>query len=113
MVEEEIVKLLNANGVKAFMERPQKAMSEYVVVEKTGSTSNDWLTTSTLAVQSVSTSLAKAAKLNEKVKKIMLQADIKSISAIRLISDYNFTNMVTKQYRYQAVYTCTGREIGE
>ena len=113
MVEEEIVKLLNANGVKAFMERPQKAMSEYVIVEKTGSTSSDWLTTSTLAVQSVSASLAKAAKLNEKIKKIMLQADIKSISAIRLVNDYNFTNTATKQYRYQAVYTCTGREIGE
>ncbi len=113
MTEEEIVKILNNSGIKAYMERPKVPPQEYVIVEKTGSASRDWFTTSTIAVQSIATSLIKAAKLNEKVKKILLKADSKILSSIRLVNDYNFTNAATKQYRYQAVYTCTGREIGE
>ena len=111
MVESEIIKLLNSKGIKAYMERPKDAPDEYVIVEKTGTSSKDWVTTSTIAIKSHA--LLKAAQLNEKIKKIMVYADVRGLSSIRLINDYNFTNIATKEYRYQAVFTVVTRQFME
>lgn len=113
MVESEIIKLLDSKGIKAYMERPKDAPGEYVIVEKTGTASKDWVTTSTIAIKSHAPSLLKAAQLNEKIKKIMVYADVKGLSSIRLINDYNFTNIATKEYRYQAVFSVVTRQFME
>jgi len=113
MVETEIIKLLNKEGIKAYMERPKIVPEEYVIIEKTGSSSKDWITTSTIAIKSHAKSLLKAAKLNERVKKIMIYAGVTELSSIRLINDYNFTNTATKEYRYQAVFSVVTRQFME
>ncbi|MDD6371318.1 MAG: hypothetical protein PUG34_02275 [Eubacteriales bacterium] len=109
--ENEIRKLLNSSGIKAYMERPENVPDEYCIVERTGSTSRNWITTCTIAVQSIAPRLADAAALNDHMKRILLQAEIDGITSIKLVSDYNFTNMAAKQYRYQAVFSVVSKEI--
>ena len=91
--------------VPVFMEKPTNAPSEYVLFEKTGGGRNETMPSATFAFQSYSTSLFKAAVLNEAVKNevdhLILLDEIRSVT---LNTDYNFTDTTTKQYRYQAVY---------
>ena len=91
--------------VPVFMEKPTNAPSEYVLFEKTGGGRNETMPSATFAFQSYSTSLFKAAVLNEAVKNevdhLILLDEIRGIT---LNTDYNFTDKTTKQYRYQAVY---------
>ncbi len=59
----------------------------------------------TFAFQSYSTSMQKAAELNEKLKQVIENmVELNEISGIHLNSDYNFTDTETKKYRYQAVF---------
>ena len=91
--------------VPVFMEKPTNAPSEYVLFEKTGGGRNETMPSATFAFQSYSTSLFKAAVLNEAVKNevdhLVLLDEIRGIT---LNTDYNFTDTTTKQYRYQAVF---------
>lgn len=78
---------------------------EYVLIEKTGSGKENHINSATFAIQSYSTSLYKAAELNERVKEAMdAMACDTDISKAKLNSDYNYTDTTTKSYRYQAVY---------
>lgn len=91
---------------------------EYVVIEKTGSGIDTYINNATLTIQSYSTSMYKAALLNDKVKEAM-QGDgvttygiieLNEICDCSLNSDYNFTDTTTKKYRYQAVFDITYQE---
>ena len=111
MIEKTIYDYMKSEGFEVYMERPAKPPAEYVLIEKTGSRRSNYITTSTLALQSYAPTLYKSAALNEQVKKAMDEADtLVSVSASKLISDYNFTNTAAKQYRYQAVYEVTHKE---
>lgn len=92
-------------SVPVYMEKPETAPVEYVLMEKTGSGRSNRLSSSTFAFQSYAASMYEAALLNELVK---AAADnlvtLDKIASVRLNSDYNFTDTTTKQYRYQAVY---------
>lgn len=99
--------LNNALNVPVYMEVPQGVTlpGEFVVVEKTGSGRTNHLNAATFAVQSYSTSMYKAAVLNEEVKEAMDSlVTLNEVSRSALNSDYNFTDTQKKQYRYQAVY---------
>lgn len=77
----------------------------YVLLEKTGSSKNNYLSSSTFAFQSYGKSLFQAAQLNELVKDVVEQlVGLPQIGSVRLNSDYNFTDTATKRYRYQAVF---------
>lgn len=94
--------------IRVGMEIPADKPSEFVLIEKTGSSLENHLYDSMFAVQSYSTSMYGAALLNDKAKEAMLEAiTLDEVSAARLNSDYNFTNASTKQYRYQAVFDIT------
>lgn len=111
MIEITILNYLKSNGFDVYMERPTNPTAPYVLLEKTGSSRTNFITTSTFAVQSCADSMAAAARLNTQVKQIMDEADtLTGVSASKLISDYNFTNMATKQFRYQAEYEVTHKE---
>ena len=88
------------------LENTEKIGSDYIVLDKTGSNYESTLYSSTVAIQSYSSTLYKAAELNEKVKKVMLNELIKldEINSVELNSDYNYTDTAMKQYRYQAVF---------
>lgn len=91
--------------VPSYMEKPDEAPLEYVLFEKTGSGRNETMPSATFAFQSYSTSLFKAATLNETVKRVVDKLILlDEFRGVTLNTDYNFTDTTTKQYRYQAVY---------
>lgn len=106
MIEKEVLDYLNnVLDVPAYMEKPEKEPTEYVLIEKTGSSGENLIYSATFALRSYADSLYLAAKLNEKVKKAMDNIIVlDTISDSKLNTDYNFTDTTKKKYRYQAVY---------
>ncbi len=100
-------------GSNVFAERPNEIPSEYILIDKTGSSVDNKITTSTIAIQSVSDSMQNgsmfgAMSLNEEVKDAMEDLIVRDdIVKVRLTSDYKYTDDSTKEYRYQAVYEIT------
>ena len=75
MIEKIILDYLNDKlDVDVYLERPVKAPLKYVLLEKTGSSRENYINSATAVLSS---------KLN---------------------SDYNFTDTTKKSYRYQAIY---------
>ena len=91
-----------------YMTRPEEEPDTYVVIEKTGSTKQNHLSTATFAIQSYAPTLFDAASLNETVKEAV-EASIRldTITKAELNTDYNFTDPSRKQPRYQAVFVIT------
>ena len=114
MIETIVLDYLGAKlSVPVRMETPENPPREYVLIDKTGSSETNHIVRATLAIQSVSSvSLYRAAEINEAVKAAM--EDILTLPQIfraKRNTDYNFTNPQTKQYRYQAVYDMTYKEV--
>ncbi len=108
MIEKIIYDYLTDQGFSAYMQKPKDPPSEYVLIEKTGSSRTNYINSATIALQSYAESLYSAAVLNEAVKEAMDNSIVlNDICAARLDSDYNFTDTTTKEYRYQAVYDIT------
>lgn len=85
---------------------PHPMPDEFVTVEQTGSSTRDLITTTTLAVQSWSTSLAAAEALNAAAEAAMKACEAApEISRLTLDSSYNYTNQATNRPRYQAVWS--------
>lgn len=107
MIIEQVVRehLTKCLRVPVYLERPKEAPKEWILIEKTADGRENFISSPTLAIQSYSTSLYKAAELNERVKIAMDRIIVLSeIAASNLNTDYNFTDSETKEYRYQAVY---------
>lgn len=109
MIEIVILNYLNENlNVPVFMERPEKDVGEFVVVEKTGSGRTNHIDRATIALQSFGNTLQRAAEINEEVKAVMdTLITLPGVSRSQLNSDYNYTDTQKKRYRYQAVYDIT------
>lgn len=106
MIETVVIAFLgSALDVPVYAEITEEDVAEFVVVQKTGSSEENYISSATLAVQSYAATLYDAASLNEQVKAAMraLRAE-NSVSAVRLNSDYLFNDTQSKQYRYQAVF---------
>ena len=93
-------------GEHVYLVTPERPPEEYILVEKTGSGARNHIDQAMIAVKSVSkNSMANAIRINEKVKEAMEEfAQLPSVFACSLNSDYPFTNTETKEYRYQAVF---------
>ena len=93
-------------GENVFMEKPQKQdLEEFILIEKKKTEKVNHINRATIAIQSWSSSMYNAAKLNEEVKDAMEKIiEYTEISKCSLNSDYNFTDTKTKSYRYQAVF---------
>ena len=109
MIETIILKYLEeALDVPVYMEVPEYDIEAFVVLEKTGSSKTNHIPTATIALQSYGPSLYEAALLNEQVKDaIERMVELDEVSAVRLNSDYNFTDTRSKRYRYQCLYVIT------
>lgn len=82
--------------------------TDYVLLDKTGSSRTNHIITSTFAIQSYGASLYEAMLLNAAVEAAMEAfVELDQITKVALETDYNFTNTTTKQYRWQAVYDIT------
>ena len=106
MIEKIILDYLNEKlDVDVYLERPEKAPTRYVLLEKTGGSRENYINSATVAIQSYAESMYEAASLNETVKKAMDEIImLPSVLSSKLNSDYNFTDTARKEYRYQAVY---------
>lgn len=109
MIEMTIIKYLSDKlDVPVSAERPETPPKSYVIVEKTSGGITDHIETSTIAIQSYADTLYNAAFLNETVKTCMENASsLDEVGRVKLNSDYNYTNTMTKDYRYQSVYDIT------
>lgn len=95
-------------SVPVYLEMPEKAPSELVIIEKTGSSRDNFIDYATIVIQSYSDTLFNTATLNETVKSKMFDIiELASISRCDLNADYNFTDDELKRYRYQAVFDLT------
>lgn len=91
-----------------YMEIPASPPEQFVLIEKTGGGSTNRIFTATIAVQSYAAHMYEAAALNEQVKQYMDEAAaLPELCAVRLNSDYNYTDTASKHYRYQAVFDIT------
>lgn len=91
--------------VSCYAQYDDASQDTFIVVEKTGGYTDNFIKHATLAIQSYAPTLYESALLNEKVKEAMNNAvECPEISASKHNSDYNFTDTSTKHYRYQAVY---------
>lgn len=109
MIETALIKYLNDNlDVGTYAEYPEKAPTQFVLIEKTGSSINNMIASATIAIQSYADSLLKTMQLNEKVKEAMDNFwSLDNIVRCELNTDYNFTDTSTRKYRYQAVFDIT------
>ena len=108
MIIAKLIDYLTQNlEVYAGVEAPEET-SGYVLIDQTGSVTRNHITTTTIAIQSYGASLYEAMFLNEEVKAVMNGfAELDEVASVKLETDYNFTNTVTKQYRWQAVFEIT------
>lgn len=108
MIEKVILDYMHSRGFRAYMEIPKDTPSHlypFLVIEKTGASRQNRITTSTLAFQSYAESLYEAAAFNEQVKAAVEDSVMcREITRAAFQNDYNFTDTTTKRYRYQAVY---------
>ena len=109
MIVEDLITYLNDDdvGIKAYCEQPSE-LYDYVIVEQTGSSRLNRITTTTVAIQSYGETLYDAMLLNEDVKEAMEGfLELGQVARVELETDYNFTDTTTKQYRWQAIYNIT------
>lgn len=109
MIEEKVRSYLEEQlNIPVRMEEEAGLPEEYVLLERTGGSQVNYIDKAIIAIQSYSSSLYKAAVLNEKVKIIMKNIiEMDEISECELNSDYNYTDTSRKKNRYQAVYELT------
>lgn len=89
------------------MEAPEQ-VTNYVILDKTGSSRSNHIITTSIALQSYGASLYEAMELNAEVEEVMEGLlELNQIAKVELETDYNYTNTATKQYRWQAVYQIT------
>ena len=97
----------SALDVPVVMEAPER-LTDYVLIDQTGSSRTNHIITTTFAIQSYGDSLYEAMVLNDAVKDAMVGfAELGNVTRVELQTDYNYTNTATKQYRWQAVYLIT------
>lgn len=100
--------LLKNMKVSCYMEEPADPEAQYVIIEKTGSSKENYINSATFAIQSYGATMQQAIDLNESVKEVMDSFwKHAAVYSCRLNSDYNFTDTETQRYRYQAVYNIT------
>lgn len=86
----------------------EKKHREYILIEKTGGGEENHIKKAMIVIQSFADSLYRAAEMNEEVKKAMKEiVELEDISKCDLNTDYNYTDVARKKYRYQAVFDIT------
>lgn len=96
------------NNVPVYLDIPADPPAKYVSLEKTGSSRTNQVDTAKFAIQSWGGSKYEAAALNQSVKQAMYDiVELDEIGAVRLSSDYDWTDTEKKHYRYQAVFSLT------
>lgn len=86
------------------LEKPEKPPAEYVLIERTGDGQVNYIWDATFAIQTYAGSLYRAAEMAEEVAAAIEQAvTLDTIASVDINSIYNYTDRLTKEYRYQVV----------
>ena len=104
---EEIVRnyLLTVLSVPVYIDVPSEPPDSYISIERTSGGENEHIRTATIAIQSYGATKLGAATTHENVlTKMKGLITLDAVSSCKINSEYDFTDMDTKQYRYQAVY---------
>ena len=113
LIETTIISYLNSYAgitCPVYGDTPRGDLPEaYILVQKSGSSCRDHVHSAMIVIQSISaSSKASAAALNEIVVGAMAGLiTLDDVFSCRLNSDYDFTDVATKRYRYQAVFNVT------
>lgn len=109
IIEEYLVSYLSeALSLPVYAEEPPRPPESYLIVDKLGSSEENLIISSSVAIQSYGRSRLEAAELNEAVKQVMeALPERPEISRCKLNSDYPYTDTETKRNRYQAVFDIT------
>lgn len=108
MIEKVIYDFMNSedSGMTSptYTEVPVDPPDVYTTFERTSSRSENTLNAVTFAFQSTAPSLLETVMLNERVKEAILRlVSQDAVFGVRIQSDYNTTDTVTKKHRYTAV----------
>ena len=106
MIEIKVKTLLEQTlDVPVYLEQPTEKPESYLLIERKGMGEENHLGGSLFMFQSYAESMYQAAVLNKEViqavKDLIVDDEIVSIS---LNTDYIFTDVTSKKYRYQAVF---------
>lgn len=109
IIEQILVERLNrVLGVSVVAEESSPIVPREVVLEKIGSSRENFITTSMISAKSYAESLHEAAQLNEEVKEAMFDSVVlDEVSGCSLNSEYNNTDTVRKRYCYRSVFNIT------
>ena len=110
MIEKTVLDFLQEKlgAIPVRLEKEEDLPAKYVIIEKTGSGEENHIFSATFAIQSYAGSLYEAAALNSLIIGYMESLpDERDVFACDLNSDYNFTDITTREYRYQAVFDIT------
>lgn len=104
-LESRLTDLEGFGSVPVYMEFPAEQTDYFVVIDRTGGSYENRVTSAMFAFQSVAPSLLQAATLNRHVLEAVKDAvGLPEIGGVHIESPgYNFTDSRTKQYRYQMV----------
>ena len=105
MIEKIVLDYLEQNTAVLVSTEKRSQSGKYIVIEKVGGGETNHIKRASIAVQSYADTMYEAAELNETVKALMQGiVALGSVSSCRLDTDYNFTDTISKKYRYQAVF---------
>lgn len=107
MLIEQIIKTyLEKNiSVPIFHEIPSNPPGEFVCIQKTGNSRENYINSAVFAFQSYGTSQYNACELNEKIKEVVLNITSENdISGVSLNADAEFNDITRKKHRYQSVF---------
>lgn len=109
IIEKRIREYLKSKlNIPVYLEEPETKPEKYLLVMKTGSSRRNIIPSAMITVRSYAASLSETIDLNELVKNTMYEAvELSDISKVQLNSDYDYTDIDTKRYRYQAVFDVT------
>lgn len=108
LIEQEVYDYLKSKitDIPVLMEVPEDMPDEFITIEKTRTSGlDDFVRTSTFAIQSWAKSKLGAAQISRRVCDTMDRAAEQIRISKSSGGDYDFTDLTTKRYRYQAEYT--------
>ena len=89
--------------IPVYLERPENPPETYALIERTGGTERNYVSSATFAVKSIAGTMYQAAKLDGDVVRCLRGfSEVDNITSCMVEAHYNFTDTTTRVYRYQA-----------
>lgn len=107
MIEEKLYRFLKTklDGVTVCLERPEAKPEYYVLIERTGGTEINYISSATVDIISKAPTLYKAMELDEKVRDAMRDfVSVDNVSSCKRNATGNWTDTTTHEYRYHSTF---------